>query len=238
MTPWVTRPLASVPDPAAVIELVRRGLAYTVRPEALAWLDAELEHQRSCIDERRLAVALSFAGRKLGRSDLALSDSDLEAARSLRTGWRPERWGADEAARVALVLATYRGDDEDFAARIDRLCPAADITELVAYLKGFAVFPAPTALNQRAREGVRASMRPPFEALACHNPYPFDYFEEAAWNQMVVKCVFIGASIRTIVGLRERRNPQVIRMLHDLVAERAAAGRQVPDEVHRYIEIG
>ena len=40
-----------------------------------------------------------------------------------------------------------------------------------------------------------------FQAIACHNPYPSDYFDEAAWNQMVVKCVFVGAPIGAIIGL-------------------------------------
>jgi hypothetical protein len=229
---------APVPDPATVIGLLHAGLARTLRPEAMAWLDVELDRQQNIVDERRLAVALGLAGRKVGRADLSLSDIERAAAQDLRRGWRPELWGADETARVALVLASYRGDDKAFAARIDRLCAAAEVTELVACLKGFAVFPAPAALEARARDGVRASMRPPFEAIACHNPYPFDYFNEAAWNQMVVKCVFTGASIETIVGLCERRNLDVIRMLRDLVAERTAASRPLPDEVHRYIEWG
>jgi len=182
-------------------------------------------------------VALALAGRKVGRTDLSISHSDLAAARTLRAGWQPELWGADEAARVALVLVTWRGDDAAFAARIDRLCAVAEVTELVACLKGFAVFPAAAALEARAREGVRASMRPPFEAIACHNPYPFDYFNEAAWNQMVVKCVFVGASIDAIVGLRERRNPALVRMLKDFVAERRAAARPLPDAVHDYIAL-
>ena len=230
------RSSTSIPDPAAVISLLHAGLACTVQPEAVAWLDTELERQRGSVDERRLVVSLGLAGRKVGRADLVLSDTDRAAARSVRASWQPEWWGSDEAVRVALVLATYRGDDEVFAARIERLCAAGGVTELVAYLKGFAVFPAPVALNPRAREGARASMRPPFEAIACRNPFPFDYFDEAAWNQMVVKCVFTGISIETIVGLRERRNPEVVRILRDLVAERTAAGRPLPDEVHSYID--
>jgi hypothetical protein len=77
-----------------------------------------------------------------------------------------------------------------------------------------------------------------FEAIACHNPYPFDYFDEAAWNQMVVKCVFTGAPINSIVGLEQRRNAELVQMLRDLVSERHAAGRSVPDAVHAYVGSG
>jgi hypothetical protein len=38
------------------------------------------------------------------------------------------------------------------------------------------------------------------------------------------------------VGLHERRNPELTAMLRDLVAERQAAARPLPQEVHRFIE--
>jgi hypothetical protein len=50
-----------------------------------------------------------------------------------------------------------------------------------------------------------------------------------------VKCVFVGAPIDTIVGLHERRNPELIRMLEDFAAERHAAGRPLPGSVHAYL---
>jgi hypothetical protein len=225
-------------DPAAVIALLRAWLARSVAPEGMAWLDGEIDRQRGATDERRLGTALGLVGRKIGRGNLALSADEAAAARQLRARWQPQSWGHDEGARVAILLATHRGDDRAFAARVDRLCTTAEVTEHIAYLKGFAVFPAARALHDRAREGVRSSIGPIFEAIACRNPYPFDHFDEAAWNQMVVKCVFVGASLESIVGLHERRNPELIQMLRDFVAERHAAGRPLPDEVHDYIDRG
>mgnify|MGYP001161815564 CR=1 FL=1 len=225
-------------EPGALMELLRRFLSRTLTPESKAWLDAEVESQRGGVDERRLAIALGLAARKTGRADLALTPGDLAAAEELRAHWQPQSWGTDEAARILLLLASYDGDDHAFAARVNRLCATAEITEHVAYLKGFAVFPAAADLLERAREGVRSSIGAVFEAIACRNPYPFDYFDEAAWNQMVVKCVFSGIPIESIVGLRERRNAELIRMLRDFVAERRAAGRPLPDAVHAFIGEG
>ncbi len=222
-------------DPAAAIALLQRWLARVAPAEPLAWLGGEIERQSAALDPRRLAIALGLAGRKLGRRGLDLSAEELAAAQALRRGWQPQFWARDEIARVALLLATHHGDDDAFAALVDDLCLTAEISEHVAYLKGFAIFPAGAALRARAREGVRSSSAPIFEAIACRNPYPFDYFDEAAWNQMVVKCVFVGAPIETIFGLSERRNPALTRMLRDFVAERHAAGRPLPEAVHRFI---
>lgn len=52
---------------------------------------------------------------------------------------------------------------------------------------------------------------------------------------MVVKCVFGGTPIGTIVGLQDRRNPDLIAMLRDLASERHAAGRILPKDVHDFI---
>jgi hypothetical protein len=221
--------------PDAMIFFLRRLLGRVLAPAGMQWLDAEIERQRGGLDERRLAIALGMVGRKVGRMDLAPPPDEIAAAGKLRARWQPQLWGTDEAARVALVLATHRGDDAAFAARVDKLCATGELTEQVAYLKGFAIFPAPRALHDRAREAVRSSIAPVFEAIACGNPYPFDHFDENAWNQMVVKCVFSGVPIGSIVGLRERRNPELIAMLGDLVSERTAAGRPTPEEVRRFI---
>jgi hypothetical protein len=211
-------------------------LSRVLAPDALAWLRAEIDRQRTAADERRLAIALGLASRKIARVELSLNPDEAATARQLRAAWQPELWSADEAARILILGASHGGDDQAFAARVDRLCSTAEVSEHIAYLKGFAIFPASKLLYGRAREGVRSAITPIFAAIACHNPYPFDHFDEDAWNQMVVKAVFNGVPIETIVGLRERRNPDVVQMMRDLVSERRAAGRPLPDAVHAYVD--
>ena len=217
-------------------EFLSGVLARALAPAATEWLNAEIERQRGSADERRLAIALGFAGRKIGRAQLALTEDEIATARRLRKGWQPELWAADEAARILILGTSHNGDDQAFAARVDRLCTTAEVTEYIAYLKGFAIFPAAKLLYGRAREGVRSAITPVFAAIACHNPYPFDYFDADAWNQMIVKAVFSGTPIDTIFGLQERRNPEVVQMMRDLISERHAAGRPLPDAVHAYVD--
>jgi hypothetical protein len=220
---------------SAFVDFLLASLARVLAPESLQWLRAEIDRQRTALDERRLAIALGLTSRKIGRVELSLNVNEAAAAQRLRAGWQPQLWAADEAARILILMASHGGDDQAFAARVDRLCTTAEVTEYIAYLKGFAIFPAPRSLYGRAREGVRSAITPVFAAIACHNPYPFDHFDEEAWNQMVVKCVFNGVPIETIAGLHERRNPEVVQMLRDLVAERQAASRPLPEAVHAYV---
>jgi hypothetical protein len=224
------------PDVAAAAgNLLRQWLRRTLQVDAAQWLDSEIERQQRTVDERRLGMALGLVGRRVGRAELSLAAADLVDAETLRQCWRPDTWSTDEAARVAILLATWIGDEEAFAGRVDRLCATGELSEHVACLKGFAVFPVPTRLLSRARSAVRSSIQAIFEAIACHNPYPADHFDDAIYNQMVVKCVFSGVPICTIVDLDKRRNDDLVRMMRDLVSERQAAGRAVSDAVHRWI---
>lgn len=233
-TEATTEPSASAAH-LAFIEFLLGPLSRVLAPGPLEWLNAEIDRQRTAADERRLAIALGLASRKIGRVELSLTADEAATAQRLRAGWQPELWAADEAARILILMASHGGDDPAFATRVDRLCTTAEVTEYIAYLKGFAIFPAAALLYGRAREGVRSAITPVFAAIACHNPYPFDHFDADAWNQMVVKAVFSGTPIETIFGLHERRNPEVMRMLRDLVSERRAAGRPLPDAVHAYV---
>jgi len=124
----VTNAAARSIAPDAALDLLRGWIARAVPAEAVAWLDGEIARQRDGLDERKLGMALGLAGRKVGRRGLALTAEDVASAQRERAEWQPQFWGSDEAARVALLLATYRGDDQAFAARVDKLCKTAEIT--------------------------------------------------------------------------------------------------------------
>ena len=120
---------------------------------------------------------------------------------------------------------------------MDRLCTTAEVTEYIAYLKGFAIFPAAKLLLGRAREGVRSSITPVFAAIACHNPYPFDHFDEDGVEPdgREVPCSTARRSKR-LSDCTSAAIPEVVQMLRDLVSERRAAGRPLPDAVHAYVD--
>jgi hypothetical protein len=107
----------------------------------------------------------------------------------------------------------------------------ADLAESIAYLRGLLLFPGGPALLPVAAEGVRSAVKPIFEAVAHRNPYPAEHFDERAWNQMVLKALFIGSTLLPIRGLRERANPELAQVLVDYAHERWAAERPVSPEL-------
>ena len=111
----------------------------------------------------------------------------------------------------------------------------ADVGELVTFYRGLPLYPGQTQYVRRASEGVRSNMKAVFEAVAHYNPYPAEQFDESVWNQMVLKALFIGSSLQPIMGLDERANPMLMRMLCDYAHERWAAGRNVSPELWRCV---
>jgi hypothetical protein len=184
------------------------------------------------IDEAYLALGL--VPRKLGKADLDLRPSDLDAAGQARSGWDPRGWSVDQAARI-LVLLHAGGTGERFAARFAQLCRTADVAETMAFYRGLPLYPDPQLLEAQAAEGTRTNMRAVFEAVAHRNPYPREQFSENRWNHMVLKALFVGSTLHPIQGLDERANPTLARMLCDYAHERWAAGRPVSPELWRCV---
>jgi hypothetical protein len=210
-------------------------IARAADPAGIAWFREAIDKVVHAAGDRALGSAIGLAPRRLGRADLALAPADAARAAALRPGFDPRDWSVDQLARVALMAASHDGDDAAFAARFDAFCATAEVNELIALARGLPIYPGARLLEPRAREAVRSGMKPVFEAVAHRNPYPREIFAEDPWNHMVVKALFIGASLWPIQGLDERANPHLARMLVDFAHERWAAGRTVSPELWRCV---
>lgn len=208
------------------------------RGAARAWFSAALE-QLSAPDtpERTVNIAVSLATRRLGKADLDLNNDDLARADKARTKWDPSQWSLDQSGRVALLLACDGGDIEALDSRLTQLLRTADIGELVAFYQALPLYPVQQRHAARAAEGVRSNMRAVFEAVAHRNPYPSECFDEGAWNQMVLKALFVGTTLWPIVDLDSRANDALTQMLCDYAEERWSASRTISPELWRCVAL-
>jgi hypothetical protein len=217
------------------LRLADEWISQKTDDRGIAWFRSALHDVTHAANERALGVAIGVVPRRLGKADLALPAAQLARADALRPGLDLGDWSVDQLARVALMAASYSGDDAAFASRFDSFCATAEINELIALCRGLPLYPGPALIEPRAREAVRSGMKPVFEAVAHRNPYPRETFAEEAWNQMVVKAFFMGSTLWPIQGLDERANPRLARMLVGLAQERWAAQRPVSGEVWRCV---
>ncbi|MFQ6018072.1 MAG: EboA domain-containing protein [Kiloniellaceae bacterium] len=214
------------------LDLLREWIFRQLQAASAGWLREKVEQLSEAARDRDLYLAISLVPSKIGKEDLRLEASDLAAAEGARSGWRPGGWSVDQAARLILLLSA-KGSDAQFAERLEQLCTTADVGELITFYRGLPLYPAQERYVARASEGARTNMKAVFEAVAHHNPYPAEQFGEAAWNQMVLKALFVGSTLNPIQRIDERRNPDQMRMLCDYAHERWAAGRDVSPEIWR-----
>ena len=193
------------------------------------WVEGSLAQLAKGGPERDLHIFLGYAPRRLGKADLALSADDLNAADTAHPGWNPSSWSLDGAARV-LALLTYRGA-RPFAETFKDLRRTSDVAEMIALYRGLPLYPDPDALAFEVGEGLRSNLKPVFEAIAHENPYPRDQFEDHRWNHMILKALFVDSRLAPIVGLEDRANNELARILVDYAHERWAAGRPVTPEL-------
>lgn len=197
------------------------------------WVTAQLAALGQGAPERDLHIFLGLAPRRLGKADLDPTEDERTAAEAARPGWSLDGWSVDGAARV-LALLVHAGQ-RPFAERFKDLRRTADAAEMIALYRGLPVYPEPETLHFEAGEGLRSNLKPVFEAIAHHNPFPRDHFDEHRWNHMILKALFVGSRLSPVVGLDERANPELARILREYAHERWAAGRPVTPELWRCV---
>lgn len=233
MQSHILSPLSQV-NTANVSAFLERLLSQQSATGVRGWL----VQQRQKVKEEgahKLFLAFSLASRYFENQLLQLSPAQLAEAESLRAGFTPRYWSRLQAARTLLLLALAEQEAVQFTQTLARLAETADVAEQTALYAALPVLPHPRALPDRAAEGIRTNITVVFDAIALHNPYPADYLEERAWNQMVLKAVFMNRPLYQIQGAERRVNPALARMLLDFAHERWAAHRSVTPEIWRFI---
>ena len=218
----------------SILEVLRSWLTPRLAPEARSWLE---DRCRVLATGDRKALFLSFglAVRKVGKDDLHLTAGELAAANQARPGWDPTGWTVEQAARMALVLSFPAPAAGSFVEVMDQLFAAGEVHELVALYQGLPLFPHQAAFPLRCAEGQRTNMQPVFLAIAHRNPFPGEQLNEDQWNQLVLKCLFIGVPLDPVVGLDRRANATLARILVEFARERWAAKRPVSPELWRCV---
>ena len=177
----------------------------------------------------RLGALYAGAGRRFGERLVALGELAIPGGVS--------QWPASRVARAALLVAIGERLEPDAAfAVIDDLFYRGDSPEREAVLACLSWLGQPERFLDLAVEACRTNVESVFAAIACDNPFPQRWFSEAAFNQMTLKALFIRLPLARIVGLQRRMNRELIRMVGDYAAERRAAGRALPGDIHLILD--
>jgi hypothetical protein len=203
--------------------------------EAIEWLKLQRKRIQEDPSALKLFMAFSQASRYFKKNKLNLNKGDLVETDQIVQGFRPDTWDQLQTARTFLLLNFPAKDADHFVHTLDKIFETADLHEQEALYAALPLFPYPESLRLRAAEGLRTNITSVFDATALDNPYPARYLEEDAWNQMVLKAVFMQRPLYKIIGSDKRANEQLARILVDFAHERWAAGRSVMPELWRFV---
>lgn len=185
------------------------------------WIDHALH------DQAGFNAAFAMAPRKTGKHFLTVTFQQNQEIASARKNMVIDQWTIDRLFRVTLLLGVDASDESVYIKRIDNLFSSAEMNEAVALYSALPVFAYADKWKAKCAEGIRSNIGTVLEAIMIRNPYPSEYLEQPAWNQLVMKAFFTDKPINDIIGLDERRNPELANMLLDFAEERKAAGRSV-----------
>lgn len=213
------------------LALLNGVLAVRVNSTVNEFVRNTQEHISTGVTDDRFTQFVSLASRHVPRQLLAPTLDELAAAQQLLPGWSLQHWTLLELVRITFVLARRDLTALEFPTSFNRWFTFADEGEACAYYRSLCLLPNPERHVWRAAEGCRTNMRTVFTAVACDSPYPLHYFSQVAWNQLVLKALFIGEPLNNIYGVNLRTTPELIAMVNDFVDERYSAGRSIPDDV-------
>jgi hypothetical protein len=194
------------------------ALEARAQPEGLGWLREA--GASVAADPAAIRSRFPMVGRKVGREPLdpAASPDDVHA------------WTIDDAARTLLLRALGQGTEGELA----ELYRYGDAAERRGVLRALPFLD----IGDRGLGLVDDAIRTNDTRLiaAALGPYATEHLPDAAYDQAVLKCVFVGVPITGLDGVPERVTPDGARMLAAFVLERVAAGRDVPAEVWTAID--
>ena len=180
-------------------------------------------------------MAFGQASRFFKKTILNISDDQKEIANNLVEGFSPQTWDLLQTARSFLLLHFEESEASNWVTALNKLFETADMHEQQSLYAAIPIMPFQDFMVERAIEGLRTNISSVFDSVALNNPYPSKYFDERAWNQMVLKAVFMQRPLYQIQNSDKRANLELAKILVDFAHERWAAGRTVMPELWRFV---
>lgn len=206
-------------------------------PGGARWVQEALGGLPEPPTDAALRIVFARAGRVLGDGVVDLTSADLDRLGAAGASM-PGPWRTRDLGRAIVLLHVFsRLPDDRHTALVAALVRRGEIGEQCTMLRILPALPEPGRFAEVAIDACRTNAEPVFASIAAFNPYPAAFFPDPAFDQMVLKAVFIGLPVDRIVGLKDRITATTAQMALDYAAERRAAGRDVPPDIDRILAL-
>lgn len=165
--------------------------------------------------------------RFIKKRTINIGEENIKVIKEIRKDFSFHGWDTVHLARSWWLLQLPVDSKESYIGQVESFFNTAEVNEQVALYGSLPLLAFPHNFSQRTAVGLRTNIRQVFEAISLDNPYPYEYLEESAWNQMVLKSFFMNIAVNRILGLDKRSNKTLAYILSDYAHERWSAGRPV-----------
>ncbi|WP_428951238.1 EboA domain-containing protein [Streptomyces sp. cg35] len=199
--------------PPTTLAALRAQLDTTLTGAARAWLD------------QALAEAAAHTGTR---------DEKAPPVWELRFAEAGRRTGQDHADATRVLLLHAARADTDTLTRLYAQGTAAERCAVLTSLPHLVPGPEGLPLVEDALRTNDTRL-----VAAAVGPYAAEHLPAHHWRHAVLKCLFTGVSVDAVAELwrRAHGDAELARMLDDFAQERTAAGRSVPEDLHRVLTL-
>ncbi|MEU4097380.1 EboA domain-containing protein [Streptomyces sp. NPDC026673] len=194
---------------------------------ARAWLDTALAEAQ--------AEAQADAARSGAMDNATPTTTASPPPWELRFAAAGRHCGQDHADAARVLLLREARADAGTLTRLYRQGTAAERRAVLLALPYLAPGPAdglPLVEDALRTNDTRL-------VAAAVGPYAAEHLDPHSWRHALLKCLFTGVPVDAAARLehRARGDAELARMLGDYAAERTAAGRAVPADLHRVLAL-
>jgi len=210
------------------IARLRQDLGARLDEAAREWLDEALAAAA------RAAQDGPGEGQRLAPWETHFASAGRRCRPAAAAGTRTRTGTDDLADAVRVLLLRAARTDAATATRLYEHGTAAERRAVLLALPHLDVGDAAVPIVEDALRANDTRL-----VAAAVGPYAADHLDAHAWRHAVLKCLFTGVPVSAVAGLdrRARGDAELARMLGDYAAERTAAGRPVPDDLHRVLDL-
>ncbi|WP_135078495.1 EboA domain-containing protein [Terasakiella sp. SH-1] len=192
------------------------------------WLEQQQTKLVQEPSEKNIFLAFALIARKIRKSPITFACPLQEETDTI---WS-DTWSLHQVARIYLLLSLDVAPPH-LNKIVERLCDLGDVEEAATLYKGLHLLPEPERYLECALKATRSNMVPVFLAICHYSPFPFLYFSEDAWNNMILKALFLSEPLYPVYGFDQRAKRKLKKMAYDYAKERVAANRKLPLDIWR-----
>jgi hypothetical protein len=197
-------------------------------PEESLWLSENISLVHKDTFGSKFILAYSLVFRFISKTNPKWTVEDLLFLEKQYPSFSKNEFNRQSLCRAVLMIEVP-GENREII--LKRLLESCGLKEQEDFFKSLYFLEAPLELQSLAEEGIRTNVENVFDAIALNNPYPTKFLSEGAWNQMVLKAIFMGRPLYKIYDLLERNSLNLALIVNDYIKERWAANREVSPEI-------